>query len=73
MPAPAATKKAIERAISAATACGLTVTSFTVEKDGSIHVTTAPARKPCDDGRDAGHVDSAASNVRPLVPKQWKR
>lgn len=61
MGAPAASQKAIERAIGAAKACGLVVTGFTVSKDGTVQVTTtAPVDKP-------------PANVQPLRPKGWAK
>jgi len=63
MPAPAASQKAIERAIGAAKACGLTVTGFRVSKDGTVEVSTAvPAA-----------VDRPPADVSRMVPKQWRR
>lgn len=61
MGAPAASQKAIERALAAAKAFGLTVTGFTVSKDGTVQVTTAPA------------VDNTQSNVQPFRPKGWAK
>ena len=61
MGAPAATDKAIIRALAAAKACGLQVVGYTVNKDGSVDVrTTEPAQ-----------VDSQPDNVPRLAPKSW--
>ncbi|SMO63873.1 hypothetical protein SAMN06265221_105217 [Paracoccus laeviglucosivorans] len=62
MGAPAASQAAIKRALDAAQSCGLTVTGFTVSKDGTIQVETA-----------AAPVDSSRDNVQPLRPKQWAK
>lgn len=61
MGAPAATDKAIIRALAAAQACGLKVSGYTVNKDGSIEVRTA----------DPAPVDSQPANVSRLTPKSW--
>lgn len=42
MPAPAASQAAIERALAAAMARGLVVTGFSVSRDGTVNVSTAP-------------------------------
>lgn len=61
MGTPAASQKAIERALAAAKSFGLTVTGFTVSKDGTVQVTTAPP------------IDNKSDNVQPLRPKGWAK
>lgn len=61
MGSPAASQKAIERALAAAKSFGLTVTGFTVSKDGTVQVTTAQP------------VDKPQGNVQPLRPKVWAK
>ena len=61
MGAPAATDKAIIRALTAAKACGLHVIGYTVKKDGSVEVRTA----------EPAPVDSPPANVSRLTPKSW--
>lgn len=68
MPAPAATKAAIQRAIEAAQACRLRVTGFTVGKDGSIRLETSEAATPLSAPES---VDTPPTNVQPLTPKKW--
>lgn len=60
MPAPAASEAAISRALSAASAAGLQVSSFSVSRDGTVTVETTPKS-----------VDSPAPNVQPITPKAW--
>lgn len=67
MGAPAASQKAIERALAAAKSFGLTVTGFTVSKDGTVQVTTTP------DGSQSQTVDKPQGNVQPLRPKVWAK
>ncbi len=61
MPSPAASQKAIERALEAAKAAGLLVTGFSVSKDGTVAVTTKPP------------VDMQTASVQPLEPKRWAK
>lgn len=61
MPSPAASQKAIERALIAAKAAGLTVTGFSVSKDGTVAVTT---KHP---------VDMEPASVHPREPKRWAK
>lgn len=67
MGAPAASQKAIERALAAAKSFGLTVTGFTVAKDGTVQVTTAPPTIA------PSEVDTGTGNVQPLRPKGWAK
>lgn len=62
MAAPAASQAAIKRALEAAMGCGLTITGFTVSKDGTIQVMTSEAL-----------VDSGNSNMQPAMPKRWAK
>lgn len=61
MPAPAATEAAIKRALAAAKATGLAVTSFTVTRDGTVTVSTAQ------------NVDSQPESSQARKPKQWAK
>lgn len=58
MGAPAATQQAIERALAAAKAVGLDVTSFAVRKDGTVEVRTKG-------------LDTASPDAEVLRPKKW--
>lgn len=61
MTAPAASKAAIERALNAAKAAGLTITGFRVSRDGTISVETAPPAP----------LDESARTMPVSRPKQW--
>lgn len=61
MPAPAATESAIRRALDAARASGLAVTSFSVARDGTVTVLTCQP------------VDSGAESAQSHEPKRWNR
>lgn len=61
MPSPAASQKAIERALIAAKAAGLQVTGFSVSKDGTVAVTT---KTP---------VDNETVSMHPREPKRWAK
>lgn len=65
MPAPAATKEAIVRALKAASDCGLQVTGFVVGKDGSIQVTTAPPPKKA--------LAESSETAEVLAPRRWQK
>lgn len=65
MSAPAATEAAITRALAAANAAGLRVARFSVSRDGTVTVETAPAKLES--------VDSKDSNVQPISPKAWAK
>lgn len=59
MPAPAATKAAIQRAIEATRAAGLTAYAVSVSRDGTIRIETAtPKEKPVE-------------TTNALTPKKW--
>lgn len=61
MPAPAVTKAAIQRAIEATKAAGLTPSAVTVSKDGTVRIETV-AEKVVDTGKPSAQV---------LQPKKW--
>lgn len=63
MPSPAASQAAITRALAAALAAGLRVTSFAVSRDGTVTVDTA----------DAKAIDAAPDSVQPSTPKKWAK
>jgi len=59
MPAPAATEAAIKRALAAAKATGLAISSFSVSRDGTVTVSTAQ------------NMDSQPESSQSRKPKQW--
>lgn len=61
MPAPAATKAAIQRAIEATKAAGLTPSAVMVSKDGTVRVETVTEKL----------VDTAKPSAQVLQPKKW--
>lgn len=61
MPAPNVTKAAIQRAIEATKAAGLTPSAVTVSKDGTIRVETDPPES----------LEPASPPAPVLRPKQW--
>lgn len=61
MPAPAATKAAIQRAIEATKAAGLTPSAVTVSKDGTVRVETVTEIA----------VDTRRGSAQVLKPKKW--
>lgn len=61
MPAPTATQAAIRRALEAAKDIGLSVTGYTVAKDGTISVTIA--------GTETGQSPRPAP--RQTAPRAW--
>ena len=61
MPAPTVTKAAIQRAIEATKAAGLTPSAVTVSKDGTVRVETVTEKA----------VDTAKSSAQVLQPKKW--
>ncbi|MEO0485303.1 MAG: hypothetical protein AAF092_05270 [Pseudomonadota bacterium] len=63
MPAAPATKAAIQRAIDAVRACGLTVSGVSVSRDGTVHVDTS----------DKIPVDSQPEVPKVLEPKAWAK
>ena len=73
MPAPAATKAAIKRAIEATQDAGLTPTAVVVAKDGSVRVETAAGQASRQDG--AGHekesVNGQTKAGKVVTPKKW--
>jgi len=62
MPAPAVTKAAIQRAIEATKAAGLTPSAVVVSKDGTVRVETVTPEKTVDTDKPAAQV---------LKPKKW--
>ncbi|MCE8006425.1 hypothetical protein [Aestuariivita sp.] len=82
MPAPNVTKAAIQRAIEATQAAGLSPSAVTVRKDGSVRVETVPfvtkGIDPVDDAGDGtpnGDGNESLHIGRPpaamLHPKNW--
>lgn len=61
MPAPLVTKAAIQRAIEATKAAGLTPSAITVSKDGTVRVETIPEKS----------VDTPTTTAQVLKPKKW--
>lgn len=61
MPAPTVTKAAIQRAIEATKAAGLTPSAVTVSKDGTVRVETVTEKA----------VDMAKPSAQVLQPKKW--
>ncbi len=61
MPAPAVTKAAIQRAIEATKAAGLTPSAVTVSKDGTVRVETVTEKT----------VDTDRATAQVLQPKKW--
>lgn len=61
MPAPAATKAAIQRAIEAFQAAGLAIGAVSVSRDGTVRIET-PVEKT---------VDMGAISGQRLKPKKW--
>ncbi len=61
MPAPTVTKAAIQRAIEATKAAGLTTSAVTVSKDGTVRVETVTEKA----------VDKEVHNAQPLKPRKW--
>ncbi len=61
MPAPTATKAAIQRAIEAAKAAGLTPSAVTISKDGTVRVEAATEIA----------VDTSRASAQVLKPKKW--
>ena len=61
MPAPAATKAAIQRAIEATQAAGLAIGAVSVSKDGTVRIETQAEKT----------VDKQVNNVQSLKPKKW--
>lgn len=61
MPAPTVTKAAIQRAIEATKAAGLTPSAVTVSKDGTVRVETVTEKA----------VDKGLASAQVLQPKKW--
>lgn len=61
MPAPAATKAAIQRAIEATQAAGLAIGAVSVSKDGTVRIETQVDKI----------MDKQLNNVQSLKPKKW--
>lgn len=73
MPAPKITKAAIQRAIEATKAAGLTPSAVTVSKDGTVRIETAPVLT-LDTVPASAQVltlDTAPESAQVLKPKQW--
>ena len=63
MPAPPVTKAAIQRAIEATKAAGLTPSAVTVSKDGTVRVETVTEKA----------VDTTGLSAPVLRPKKWPK
>jgi len=63
MPAPTVTKAAIQRAIEATVAAGLTPSAVEVSRDGTVRVETSTQKK----------VDEQTPSGQILTPAAWPR
>lgn len=65
MPAPKASEKAIGRALAAAQGAGLAIKSFSVCRDGTVHVECEPATESKD-------LACPAESGQVVQPRQWQ-